>query len=36
VRVLARVRGDLPFSLAVTVSTVDGERRYRVSLPPMQ
>jgi Ca-activated chloride channel family protein len=33
VRVLARVRGDLPSSLAVTVSTVDGERRYRVSLP---
>lgn len=36
VRVLARVRGDLPSSLAVSVSTVDGERRYRVSLPPVE
>ena len=34
VRVLAHVRGDLPSSLAVSVSTVEGERRYRVSLPP--
>ncbi|HEX5042430.1 MAG TPA: VWA domain-containing protein [Candidatus Polarisedimenticolaceae bacterium] len=36
VRVLAHVRGDLPSSLAVSVNTVDGERRYRVALPPVQ
>jgi hypothetical protein len=36
VSVLAHVRGDLPSSLAVRVNTVEGERLYRVSLPPVE
>ncbi len=36
VHVLARVRGDLPSAFAVHVSTVEGERQYRVSLPPVR
>jgi hypothetical protein len=35
VRVLAWVRGDLPDTLALRMSTTDGERRLRVKLPPI-
>jgi len=35
VRILAWVRGDLPDTLALRMSTTDGERRLRVKLPPM-
>jgi hypothetical protein len=36
VRVLAHVLGDVPAALALTMSTQEGERRYRVTLPPMR
>jgi Ca-activated chloride channel family protein len=35
VRVLAHVRGDLPSALALTMTTLEGERRFRVTLPPL-
>jgi von Willebrand factor type A domain len=35
VRILAWVRGELPSSLRLRMSTMDGERLYNVALPPL-